>query len=96
MTQATKRQYNREYMRRARLKQGVKPTEHLRGERVRISSIILRDAMSRDGRTESDLARDAGITPNALFHILARGTTTEYVADSLASALGLHMSEVTL
>ena len=71
-----------------------KPNYSTRGARVSVSTVALADAISRDTRTAGQLAHDAGIQPNTLYKIRTRGTTTEYVADSIAVALGLHPGQL--
>ena len=64
------------------------------GRHIRFDAIRTRVLMARDGRTNSQLARDAGVSLSALQHSLSRGSCVDTVLDNIACALGIHPSQL--
>lgn len=84
--------YTREW-RRAR-NGGCKPRPNGRGRSIRVRADVIRDALSADGRSVSCFCQDVGISCRSYYRIIQQGTGREPMIDSIACALGLHLSQV--
>ena len=86
-------EYHRDYQRLRRAEKHHS-TPNAQGRRVAVNTGALRQALSRDGRTQQRLSTDVGLYKNTVAQILRRGHCREIALDLIACGLGLHMSQL--